>query len=718
MNKQFRAIRYFFFSQNFTDGLLTTMSVLLPALILSHFDLFYQGFMISLGALSVSITDSPGPKVHKRNGMLACCLTNFFVALITGFARTDMFLMAAEIAIFSFGFSMFAVYGNRAATVGTSALLIMILMMGQEIALANAPLYSALILTGGLWYTFLSILFIEIRPYLHAQQALGDCIHEVAKFMRLRSNFYSIQTDLEEDYQKVIAQQIRVSEKQDNVRELLFKSRQLVQESTSTSRLLFLTFVDVVDLYEQIMLINYDYAVMRERYGHTGVLDNIATFIREIAEELDNIGLAIQSNTSFPQKTALYARLEQLKKQIDQVSENNKEINNLPLKKLLVNLRNLVQRINAIINYYVAPQDTRSSDISAIDYSSFVSHQDFSIQKLRDNLTLGSSIFKYSLRIALVCMFGYTITQVFPLGHHSYWVLLTIIVILKPAFSLTRQRNFARLVGTVTGGLAGMLILYIFPDQRIQFALLVIFMLITFSFIRLHYIVSVIFMTPFILILFSFLGSGDISIAQERIIDTLIGSAIAFSASYLIFPSWESEQLQQHIQAMLKANASYLLKLSEALSGKEVKINDYKLARKEVYVSSANLGAAFQRMISEPKRKQISRKEVHKFVVLNHILSSYIAAVASNITDKEQQARNVSYLRPVKRAMSVLTETIRIIDPAYKELSINLMQSGFAEQLNGETDNKDENLLAEQLEFICKVSYDIRKSTEAIKIKN
>ena len=66
-------------------------------------------------------------------------------------------------------------------------------------------------------------------------------------------------TNLDDEYRKLVAQQVIVNEKQDAVRELLFKNRELVKEPTRTGRLLVLTFTDLVDLYEQIMATWYDY---------------------------------------------------------------------------------------------------------------------------------------------------------------------------------------------------------------------------------------------------------------------------------------------------------------------------------------------------------------------------------------------------------------------------------------------------------------------------
>jgi uncharacterized membrane protein (TIGR01666 family) len=712
MSSQTREIKYFFFSHYFSDGLRITFGILLPALFLAHFNQIEAGLTLSLGALCVSITDSPGPVIHKRNGMLYCNLFIFVVALATGYAHQHVLLMGLEVLLFSFLFSMFPVYGNRAGALGTAALLVMILMMDTQLEPAQVPGYSAQILAGGVWYMLLSLLFFKIRPYRQAQQALGECIHEVAKFLKLKAAFYNTETDLEKDYHKLVAQQVVVSEKQDAVRELLFKSRLLVKESTRAGRVLVLTFVDVVDLYEQITTIHYDYALLRERFAATGVLGEISRLIEQIAEEIDHVGFAIQSNTRYKSTVNLHAGLEELKTRIDQVGEHDTEGSNLVLKKILVNLRSLVQRLDVILQYYkAAPAENAAS--RNIEYARFVTHQGFDLKTFRNNLTFSSVIFKHSFRVALVCLFGFTLTKVLDYGHHSYWVLLTIIVILKPGFSLTKQRNFQRITGTLVGGLIGILIMVLIKDKTVLFVLVLLFMVGSYSFQRMNYVISVIFTTPFVLLLFNLLGAGEFDVAKERIIDTLIGSVIAFTASYLLFPSWESATIKDFMRSALKANMQYLLRLGEALAGRNVNLIEYKLARKEVYVSSANLSAAFQRMLSEPKRKQRNSRELHKFVVLNHILSSNIASVATTITEKGSAASAGEHLRPIRRSLSILNDSLKKIDPETPAPTLDVPPAEPMAYGNREITAED-IALKDQLDFIQKVSTDICRISDYI----
>lgn len=706
-----REIKSFFYSQYFSDGLRTSLGILLPALILNYLDRFDLGLALSLGALCVSVADTPGTLMHKRNAMAVCNVCIFLVALATGFARLNVFVLGGVVTIFAFLFSMFTVYGNRAASVGTAALLMMIFMIEKALKPDEIFMYSVTATAGGVWYMLFSVTFFFIRPYRAAQQALGESIIDVVKFLRIKADFYKPDTDINENYRKLVSQQIQVSQHQDVVRELLFKSRVLVQESTNASRVLVLTFIDLVDLYEQILATHYDYNEVRARFGETGILEEIARVLDQMAHELENIGYAVLSNKRYNHSHDFNAELEQLKLKIDALNIPGSGTSNLVLKKILINLRDLNKNIHNIFNYYNSRSSkTLIENPNKVEYSKFVTHQDYAPQIFADNLSLSSASFKHALRVSLVCLIGFITAKILPLGHHSYWVLLTIIVVLKPGFSLSKQRNYQRLIGTIAGGAIGVLVLTIIPNRDAQFIFLVVFMLGTYSFTRLNYVVSVIFMTPYVLILFKFLGVGHINLVEERIRDTIIGSTIAFIATYIIFPTWEFEQAEENLRDVIHANVNYLVKIAESITGRFVSTTDYKLARKDIYVKSANLSATFERMTSEPKSKQRKIKEIHKFVVLSHILSSYLANLASGITEKNLHKTQPENLRLIRKSINTLNDSTKKLGGQPVDLVIEKITP---------TEEKrelkpDEVLLNEQLGFVNKISNDIARVTESI----
>jgi len=237
-------------------------------------------------------------------------------------------------------------------------------------------------------------------------------------------------------------------------------------------------------------------------------------------------------------------------------------------------------------------------------------------------------------------------------------------------------------------------------------------MVVAYSFQRTVYLVTVVFLTAYLLIMFSFLGLNYIGIVEERIADTLLGCTIAFAAGYFLFPNWESAQLSDYMAAALRANLAYLRQLADRLAGRPRPANEYRLLRKSVYVSGANLAAAFQRMLTEPKSKQRHPAETHEFVVLNHILSSNIAALTGTL---REAAPAVPPFTPESRraltsALAALHKSLSRIAPAVEPAA----ELGEAEPTVPEA-AEDASFL-EQLLFLQKVSTDIGKATEVLAV--
>ena len=159
-----------------------------------------------------------------------------------------------------------------------------------------------------------ALLSFRLTPYRPGQRAVGDCLRETAKYLLIKADMYDTDSDLQKQYHKLLEQQVVVNEKQDAARELLFKNRALLKESTRTGRLLVLTFIDIIDLFEQIMATGYDYEDLRKKHVDNGILKEVSFIIKNLAAELNNIGEAIQSNSSYKKQYDLENELNSLKK--------------------------------------------------------------------------------------------------------------------------------------------------------------------------------------------------------------------------------------------------------------------------------------------------------------------------------------------------------------------------------------------------------------------
>jgi uncharacterized membrane protein YccC len=84
---------------------------------------------------------------------------------------------------------------------------------------------------------------------------------------------------------------------------------------------------------------------------------------------------------------------------------------------------------------------------------------------------------------------GYGVSTMFAVSH-TYWVLLTIITILKPVYNVTRRRNIQRVLGTLGGILLASIILFFVSDTTLLLVLLIGSMLMAYSLLRINYLDS------------------------------------------------------------------------------------------------------------------------------------------------------------------------------------------------------------------------------------
>ena len=717
-----------FINSHYLNGAIRiTAGITLPAILLGYFNNLSAGIVLSIGAMCVANTDNPGPIHHRRNGMIACVLIIFLVTLMTGLASGSAVMTGLLVFVFCFLFSLMSIYGNRASSIGVNALLVMVLNIDRHQQGWHILINAAYVLAGGVWYTVLSLLLYSFRPYKLVQQALGDCVQATADFLRIKASFYARDVDYDKSYRQLLDSQITIQEKQDLLRELIFKSRKIVQESTHTGRILMMIFLDIVDLFERIMTSQQDYRLLHRFFDDSGFIEECRLLILDLATELDGIGLAIMSGKPSVDRPALSSRISQLRKSLDRYRPHPPDPATgrpgptaghpdpagaegfIDLGNILDSIQDINDRLHVLHGFTTYDRKLSRNFKTDLDVEDFVAHQDMDRKLIIDNLTLDSNIFRHSLRVSIATLAGYIISLFLPFGH-GYWILLTIIVILKPSYSLSKKRNLERLMGTLGGALVGLLLIYFVKDRNVLFVLMILFMCGTYVFIRTNYLVSVTVMTPYVLLLFYLLYPTDFrSVISDRVIDTLIGSGLAFLASISVIPNWEHERISDFMTAALQTNIDYFRDVAVAFLGRPATVQQYKLSRKHAFVALANLSDAFGRMLSEPQRQQKKITEMHQFVVSSHMLTSYIATLAYYMDPLAIKYANPA-LQPVVDDITLwLESSVDILENRPAKLKPGpvgtFRDSGLATELQP---------VADQFGFIAKVASDLRKLSLAL----
>lgn len=631
--QQINEIKNFLYSYHFSNGMRTTISVVVPSLVFAWFGQLGLGIAASMGGLCTALCDVPGTIIHKRNGLIISTILIFLTALGTGLLMPYHALMTIWIAVCCFVYAMMLVYGNRGGNIGTGCLLVMVSILGEpQLTPQLTLLHSSMVLLGSIWYAMLALILWQIRPYLNVQQALGDCILQTARYLELRANFYTPGVDVTENYKQVLAQQVVVNEKQENVREQLLKRRAAQQGTTSINKSMVLIFLDMVDLQEQIMASQTDYNALQADFKEQDILEKFHALIMEFAQELRNIGMAVASGQRSLPRANLKFEMEKVKQAIADITLQlptlKERTRTIPLTNILQNLQDMAQRI---YNLHRLTRLERLKDESIdprLELSKFTTRQKYDFETFRDNLTFKSHIFRHALRVSIATVTGYTLGLVFQLDR-VYWILLTIVVILKPGFGLTKSRSIQRLIGTVTGALFAAGVLYLTQNNTVIFVMMLLCILGAYSFMSFKYTLSVFFVTPFVIFLLHLLHPADLLNVTQRVLDTFIGGGIAFVANMLLWPAWEHSFLPDYMKKMMETNRRYFELVMRAYSNEQVSVTDFKLARKDNYVATANMMSAFQRMLSEPKSKQKNASQIYHYVVLSHTLTSHTATLAA-----------------------------------------------------------------------------------------
>jgi uncharacterized membrane protein YccC len=740
-----RQYKSFVNSHNWSSAVRITAGITLPAIGLGYFfNNLPAGITVSIGAMCVGNTDNPGPIQHRRNGMIACVLIIFLVSLLTGLAAGKFLLMGIFVFVCCFLCSLMGIYGNRASSIGVNALLVMVLNIDHPTRGWEFLINAAYILAGGAWYTVLSLLLYSFRPYKLTQQALGDCVQATADYIRIKASFYARDVDYDKSYRQMVQEQVAIHEKQELVRELLFKSRNIVQESTHTGRVMVMIFLDIIDLFERIITSQQDYKLLHSYFDDSALVEECRQLILDLGSELDEIGIAIKSGRASAETTGLSARIRKVREDFYGYRDRYRTAENVDgyigLSKILDSIQDIADRLHTLHGYTTYDRALSGRFKAAdLDYAEFVNHQEIDRKLLFDNLTPTSNIFRHSLRVSIATIAGYIISRFLPFGH-GYWILLTVIVILKPAYSLTKKRNFARLTGTFAGGLAGLLILWFVKDRTVLFVLMILFMMGTYVFIRTDYLIAVSLTTPYVLLLFHLLYPSDFrTILSDRVVDTIIGSALAFLANIFIIPSWEHKRITDDMARIVETNAAYFRDVAAAFLGRPVPAQQYKVSRKNAFVALANVSDAFGRILSEPRSKKRPVGALNEFVVSNHMLTSHIATLsyyekplAAKYADPVYRPVVDAIVARLANAAAILGDrqvpvgpvgpvagnaALRIlndrVDILMERRKVELQESP-AVQTETRKTLSEFKPIADQFNFISKVSADIEKLSQSI----
>ena len=121
----------------------------------------------------------------------------------------------------------------------------------------------------------------------------------------------------------------------------------------------------------------------------------------------------------------------------------------------------------------------------------------------------------------------------------GYWITATAMALTAQTWGESVKRSFDRVGMTILGGSLGTLLFFYLPrhEPTVYIFLALVFVFFAIYLLKIYPLISVFFLTCFVVFSFSLLGDWTIYVLQARIIDTVLGAVIALVVGFCFFSS-------------------------------------------------------------------------------------------------------------------------------------------------------------------------------------
>lgn len=244
-------------------------------------------------------------------------------------------------------------------------------------------------------------------------------------------------------------------------------------------------------------------------------------------------------------------------------------------------------------------------------------------RKMVDELRNGRFVRVYALRLTLCMGVAAVISEVAPL-QRSYWVMLTVAVVLKPDLGAVVARALQRGIGTIVGAVIGAVLLAVIPyGPLLLIPLAVIAFLVPYAIIR-NYGLFAVFLTPMVVLLIDLLSRGGWELAVARLVDTAVGCAVVLLLGYAPWPSSWYAHVGRQVAETVRAVGRYLDRVFDADRAESFEL------RRRAHRQLSDLHSVFQRALAEPA--QVSRRMITwcpAVVALDHVVDAITATAVT-----------------------------------------------------------------------------------------
>ena len=658
--KHFSAIIQLFKSEHSVDAFRNTLAVILPIIYFFYLGWPTTAIGVGIGALMICLSDLPGNRSDKIKAAWITNLIFTFVATVTAWSTTIPALMILVVVLITFMLTMLGILGQRMNAIGLMGIILATFTIGLKPA--NPLLYGNYIFLGGLWYSIISLSQIWIFPYRSLRRAIKQTERDTAALLKLRAKGYDPEFSLSGFNQNNMRLHLKLANQHELIRQLLLSDERAMRKVSAKGKFFLEQATNLIDLYEQVSAVHYDYPYLRNQFASTGVLPLIQQSIEALAKLLTH-----------PNSGAL-SGFEDLRLQLHHKLKALDGHKASLLQQILTN----IDEISVLIAAIHQPNITTPLNEEETRVRDFLTPAPIQANAIKQHFSLQSPIFRFSLRLSTLCLIALLLITWLSNEHYSYWLLLTMVIVSRPSYGQTMKRNAERFGGTVIGLAIGWLVINS-VDIPWQLSISVIGLFVFFAFNRTAYSISVIGITLCVILCLN-VYEGDLwQLVSDRVLFTVLGIVLCLAATFL-FPIWNAPRLSVLLTEVLKANYAYLQAALVLKPNDLASIHQTRLARKLSHQRLSMLSEAIKAAHKEPFRKKLNWPLINRLQLLNYQLNVLTATLAS-MQRQSKSLLNVDEVNQINDALRnalVQAETLdlhrQFTLPSWENRPLNLME--------------------------------------------
>ncbi|MDM0113325.1 FUSC family membrane protein [Variovorax sp. J22R133] len=596
------------------------------------------GAAASVGVIVCAPPDMAAPRRGKFFTMLPAPLIGLPLFFAVQMLHTRPLLLGLVLVPATFLAFLAMAWGKRGIPIAIAVMFSMIFSM------ATPPSESA---TQALWTTAyfglgagLYVLWATAANSLlnarYRVQFVADVLLTLAALMRTQARQFATRDesdDVRETHAPLLGQLLS---NQAALADQLQAARDIVLESPRTARRQQLSamLMVVLEMRDHLVASELDLDALKAHPGGAQALAELRHVVEELAGETAALADALLQGRTPESPLDRRPVLADIRLPQDD-SPTDGRMGPTPAV-LARGMANRIGHLNdEVMKLALLARGEREPDLAVVraSWKMFVSPTSWSIAPFLTVWRWDAPPLRHAIRATLAMAAGYGIALLLPWGSHDYWILLTIVVVLRGSLSQTLERRNHRVAGTLLGCVLATALLAAHPSPLALLACVTIAQAIAHGFAVRRYLITAVAATVLGLVQAHVLNAGVAPTFAlfERIADTLIGAGLAWAFCYVL-PSWERTQLPMLVTRTLKAQA---LHAKLALGLGQLRATDdstelaWRLARREAYDSLSALVQATQRSLSEPRAVQPPLGPLEHLQAHSYQLLAQLSAVKS-----------------------------------------------------------------------------------------